>query len=83
MRRKLLPLSAMMLMSCHGASSQEAPIQLEIKTKNRIIENQHHFAVSITLRNVSKKDEQLNITSCFSPHSPQWSSDNPDVHFRR
>ena len=83
MRRKLLPLAAMMLMISHGASAQEAPTSFDIKPEKTIIDHDQDFSVSITLRNTSKDVEQLNITSCFSSHSPLWSSDNPDVHIEQ
>ena len=71
---------AAMLMVCHGASSQEAPILFEIKPEKAIIHTDHDISVSITLRNTSKDDQQLNTISCSSSHSLLLSSDNPDVH---
>ena len=83
MRRKLLPLGTMMLVVSHGASGREAPTPFEIKPEKTIVDIDQDFSVSITLRNTSKDNEQLNITSCFSSHSPLWSSDNPVVHIEQ
>ena len=47
MRRKLLPLAAMMLMVSHGASRQEAPTPFEIKPQKTIIDYDQDFSVSI------------------------------------
>jgi hypothetical protein len=64
-------------------ATEPVPIPFEIKPEKAIIRNDQDFSVRITLRNTSKNDQQLSITSCSSAHPSLWSSDNPDVHIKQ
>jgi len=58
-RRKLLPLSAMMLMVCHSASGQEAPIKLEIKIEKAILDNESKTAYRDTKQSEIRRNSAV------------------------